>query len=65
MYLIRGKHNLELFKKLHPQTSLHATIGNFDGLHRGHQFILSKIKERAKETTASSIVFFTEPHASE
>ncbi|MDC0405437.1 bifunctional riboflavin kinase/FAD synthetase [Gammaproteobacteria bacterium] len=65
MYLIRGKHNLELFKKLYKDTKLHATIGNFDGLHKGHQSILSKIKKRAEETNASSIVFFTEPHASE
>ena len=65
MYLIRGKHNLELFKKLHTNTNLHGTIGNFDGLHKGHQSILSKIKDTAEKTNASSIVFFTEPHASE
>ena len=65
MYLIRGKHNLDLFRKLHPQVSMHGTIGNFDGIHKGHQSILSKIKNRAKETNSASIVFFTEPHASE
>ena len=65
MYLIRGQHNLELFRRHHPHARLHATIGNFDGLHKGHQSILSKIKNRAKETNSASIVFFTEPHASE
>jgi riboflavin kinase/FMN adenylyltransferase len=65
MYLIRGKHNLDLFRKLHPEVSMHGTIGNFDGIHKGHQSILSKIKNRAKETNSASIVFFTEPHASE
>ena len=59
MYLIRGKHNLQLFKKLHPNINLHGTIGNFDGLHKGHQSILSKIKDTAEKTNASSIVFFT------
>ena len=65
MYLIRGKHNLDLFRKLHPEVSMHGTIGNFDGIHKGHQSILSKIKNRTKETNSASIVFFTEPHASE
>jgi riboflavin kinase/FMN adenylyltransferase len=65
MYLIRGKHNLDLFRKFHPEVSMHGTIGNFDGIHKGHQSILSKIKNRAKETNSASIVFFTEPHASE
>ena len=65
MYLIRGLHNLDFFKKSHPNPILHGTIGNFDGLHKGHQAILSKIKNKAEKTNSSSIVFFTEPHASE
>ena len=47
MYLIRGLHNLDFFKKSHPNLILHGTIGNFDGLHKGHQAILSKIKNKA------------------
>ncbi len=44
MYLIRGQHNLELFNKKFPNEKLCGTIGNFDGLHLGHQAILKKIK---------------------
>ena len=40
-------------------------IGNFDGLHKGHQSILHKIKTNAEKTNSKTTVFFTEPHASE
>ncbi len=65
MYLIRGLHNLDFFKKSHPKLVLHGTIGNFDGMHKGHQAILSKIKDKSNKTNGHSMVFFTEPHASE
>ena len=65
MYLIRGKHNLELFNSVFPGVKLSGTIGNFDGLHLGHQAILDKIKNNAKKHNAKTIVFFTEPHAAE
>ena len=65
MYLIRGQHNLELFKSRFKDIKLSGTIGNFDGLHLGHQAILEKIKNNSKEFNSKTIVFFTEPHASE
>ena len=45
MYLIRGQNNINLFKKRHPNVSMSATIGNFDGLHLGHQAILKNLKD--------------------
>ena len=65
MYLIRGQHNLELFKSRYPNIKLCGTIGNFDGLHIGHQAILKKIKDNSEKFNAKTIVFFTEPHAAE
>lgn len=65
MYLIRGIGNLETFNKRFPNQSMSGTIGNFDGLHLGHQAILSQVKDKARESSSSSLVFFTEPHASE
>jgi riboflavin kinase/FMN adenylyltransferase len=38
------------------------TIGNFDGVHLGHQAILKKIVSRSKETGGSSVVLTFEPH---
>ena len=37
------------------------TIGNFDGIHLGHQEILSFARQKADQTSASSV----EPHATE
>ena len=65
MYLIRGQRNISLFKKRYPNTYMSATIGNFDGLHLGHQAILNNLKEEAKSLGTSTLVFFTEPHAAE
>ena len=65
MYLIRGQHNLKLFQLRYPEIPLCGTIGNFDGLHLGHQAILKKIQKNAKKYNSKTIVFFTEPHAAE
>lgn len=65
MYLIRGIGNLSAFKRKFSNQAMSGTIGNFDGLHAGHQAILNQVKDKAQESGSSSLVFFTEPHASE
>lgn len=57
MNIIRG---LENFKLRYPNTIL--TIGNFDGLHLGHQKILSNVVKRAKEIKGTSMVMTFDPH---
>ena len=49
MYLIRGIGNIETFNKKFPNQSMSGTIGNFDGLHLGHQAILQQVKDKAQE----------------
>jgi riboflavin kinase/FMN adenylyltransferase len=39
-----------------------VTIGTFDGAHKGHQKILSRLNDRAKETQGESILFTFYPH---
>jgi riboflavin kinase/FMN adenylyltransferase len=39
-----------------------ATIGNFDGVHRGHRAILSAVVARAREAGRPSIAITFEPH---
>lgn len=38
------------------------TLGNFDGVHLGHQKILKKVKERAMKLGCPSLVYTFEPH---
>lgn len=38
------------------------TVGNFDGVHLGHRFLLQKVKERAKEKGLKSLVLSFYPH---
>lgn len=65
MYLIRGIQNIDLFKSRYPEEDLIATIGNFDGLHLGHQNILESMDLEAQENGWKKLVIFTEPHARE
>jgi riboflavin kinase / FMN adenylyltransferase len=39
-----------------------ATIGNFDGLHRGHQHLIDTVKRRAADLGARSAVITFDPH---
>ena len=43
-----------------PPTAL--TIGNFDGVHRGHQVMLARLKERARALGLRACVLTFEPH---
>ncbi|KFX71627.1 FMN adenylyltransferase [Pseudomonas taeanensis MS-3] len=60
MQLVRGLHNLR------PQhRGCVATIGNFDGVHRGHQAIMARLRERAGELGVPSCVVIFEPQPRE
>jgi riboflavin kinase / FMN adenylyltransferase len=39
-----------------------VTIGNFDGVHRGHARIIQRLLAKAKEVSGPSIVFTFDPH---
>ncbi len=39
-----------------------ATIGNFDGVHRGHQWVMAEVIARAKELSATSLAITLDPH---
>ena len=50
MQLIRGLHNLK------KQSGCALTIGNFDGVHKGHQEIIKRLVEKAHELNMPSLV---------
>jgi riboflavin kinase / FMN adenylyltransferase len=39
-----------------------ATIGNFDGVHRGHQLVIDEVIRRARELNARSLAITFDPH---
>ncbi|MEZ2371890.1 bifunctional riboflavin kinase/FAD synthetase [Arthrobacter sp. RCC_34] len=39
-----------------------VTIGNFDGVHRGHRRVLSRLVEAARESGARAVVVTFDPH---
>ncbi|MQY16852.1 Riboflavin biosynthesis protein RibF [Streptomyces sp. RB5] len=42
-----------------------VTIGSFDGVHRGHQLIIGRAVEKARELGVPSVVVTFDPHPSE
>lgn len=51
-------YNLDNFKALKPV----VTIGTFDGLHKGHQMVISQLKQLAKSIGGESVIFTFYPH---
>jgi len=60
MHLIRGIHNL---RPEHQDCV--ATIGNFDGIHLGHQAVIAQVVERAVAMQLPSVVIIFEPQPQE
>ena len=57
MRIVRGLKN---FNERFPKPVI--TLGNFDGVHRGHQAIFRKVIERARDIGGTGIAFTFEPH---
>lgn len=56
---------MQIFSNIHhPAIAPHCalTIGNFDGVHRGHQEILSRLVKKAKSRQLAATVLTFEPH---
>lgn len=60
MELVRGIHNLRPEHR-----GCVATIGNFDGLHRGHQAVLTELAGHAVRLGLPAVVVSFEPHPRE
>ena len=56
---------MEIIRDLHNIRPEHrgcvATIGNFDGVHRGHQMMLEHLCQKAEELAAPSLLITFEP----
>ena len=65
-YLLTGKIRMELIKHIDkikkPYKNAVITIGNFDGVHIGHQALFHEVVEKAESLDGTSIVMTFEPH---
>lgn len=57
---MRIYHSLSELPAAMPRTV--AAIGNFDGVHRGHQEIIGRVLERARALNAQAIAMTFDPH---
>jgi len=55
MNIYYGYENLELINSV-------VTVGSFDGLHRGHRYVIEILKKRARELKCESVVVTFNPH---
>lgn len=60
MKFIRGLENLTV-----PQQFCAVTIGNFDGVHLGHQSVIEQLKINAKQLNLSTLAVIFEPQPNE
>lgn len=60
MEIVRGAHNLRPMHK-----GCVATLGNFDGVHHGHQMILRYLVDKALEYRVPSLLITFEPQSRE
>ena len=41
---------------------VYLALGNFDGVHKGHQQLVSKLVEKARSNAGTAAAFIFEPH---
>ena len=58
---------MQVFRHIpaYPQTALALAIGNFDGMHLGHQTLLKRLIEVARAKNLTPAVMTFEPHPRE
>ncbi|MFT6903583.1 MAG: riboflavin kinase/FMN adenylyltransferase [Oleiphilaceae bacterium] len=65
MHLLRGLHNPGLGYSGVSNTKCVATIGNFDGVHLGHQAIIQQVISEAKKRQLPALIIVLEPQPME
>ncbi len=65
MELVRGLHNFSRSTDAGRDRGCVLTVGNYDGVHRGHQRVIDLVKQRAAELDCTSTVLIFEPSSRE
>src|SRR5216683_1967979 len=53
---------MEYVTTLPPNQPIAITIGNFDGIHRGHQHLMQKLRATAQELNCKPVLVTFSPH---
>ena len=56
------QHICTSFKNLSVEDEIILTIGNFDGIHKGHSTVLNKIKNEAENLQIKTAILSFDPH---
>ena len=58
---------MKVFSKISPEIPKHcvATVGVFDGVHAGHQYIVGQVKQLAEKSGFEELVITMNPHPAE
>lgn len=54
--------SMEFITTLAEQTPIAITIGNFDGIHKGHQRLLHTLREQARQLASVPVIVTFSPH---
>jgi len=65
MQLIRGLHNIPANESSNEELGCVLTIGNFDGVHLGHQRVIEALVDKAKALNCLAAVMVFEPQPQE
>ncbi len=61
-FLLMGTYFSDINQITKPLKAPVLTIGNFDGIHLGHQSLIQKVRERAKAIKGTPMVITFHPH---
>jgi riboflavin kinase/FMN adenylyltransferase len=56
-------HSLDEARAAHNGRPIAATVGNFDGVHRGHQLMFAELTRRARERNIPAVAVTFQPHS--
>ena len=65
MKLVRGLHNFSRPADAGRNRGCVLTVGNYDGVHLGHQRVIELVKQRAAELDCTPTVLVFEPSSRE
>lgn len=61
----QGTREMKVIKEIRREENTVATVGTFDGVHRGHRVLIEQLCEQSRKLKARSVVVTFDPHPRE